>query len=78
MKPEIIEYLKTRIVSAAPIISGEITTHTIITLDNGDIVEGCAVREINNYEKAEADNAAFMDAIKTFAPGINLALHKAT
>lgn len=76
MKPEILEYIKTRVISATPVTSGDIITHTTITLDSGEVVEGSAVRDIKSYEKSEADNAAFMDAIKTFYPGIELALHK--
>ena len=76
MNPAAMEYIKGRVVSAIPTVSGEITTNTVITLDNGDIIEGCAIRDISTYEKAEADNAAFQDAMKTFYPGVNLMLTK--
>ena len=39
-------------------------THTVVTLDNGMIVEGCAVRSIGHYSKEEADAAAFKDAVE--------------
>lgn len=76
MEHKALEYMKSRVVSAEPTISGDVITHTKVTLDSGEVVEGCAVRDINSYEKSEADAAAFMDAIKAFIPGVEIILNK--
>lgn len=76
MKTETVEYLKSRVISAEPKTSGEIITHTVVTFDNGAVVEGCAVRDISVYEKSEADTAAFQNAISCLAPGIEFMLNK--
>lgn len=76
MKPETIEYLKSRVVSAIPATSGEIVTNTVITFDNGVTVEGYAVRDISGYSKEESDNAAFLDAISKLCPGVEFILNK--
>ncbi len=76
MNQETIDYLKSRVVSAVPIVSGDITTHTTVSFDNGVIVEGCAIRDIKSYEKAEADDAAFKDAVNKLAPGVEFILKK--
>lgn len=77
MNQAVLDYLKGRVINAVPRISGEITTYSTITLDNGEIIEGCVMRDINNYNKEEAEAAAFQEAIKTFYPGVNLILTKA-
>lgn len=71
-----IDYLKDRVISAVPTISGDIITHSVITFDNGLIMEGCAVRDISSYEKTEADSAAFNEAVSSLLPGINFVLSK--
>lgn len=76
MKTETIDYLKNRVISAVPKTSGEITTHSVITFDNGIIIEGYSIRDIASYEKTEADAAAFQDAISRLAPGIEFMLNK--
>ncbi len=76
MNPATVEYLKGRVISAVPKTSGEIVTHTTITFDNNVIAEGCATRDIGSYDKTEADNAAFLDAIATLLPGIEFARAK--
>lgn len=76
MSQATIDYLKSRMVSITPKISGNIATHSDVTFDNGIVVEGCSIRDINNYDKIEAENAAFLDAISTLAPGVDLVLSK--
>lgn len=71
-----IDYLKGRVVSAVPTISGEVTTHSTITFDNGVVVEGSAIRDISSYEKTEADAAAFQSAIASLVPGVAFILTK--
>ncbi len=78
MTQSTIEYLKGRVVSAIPRISGDITTHSVITFDNGIIVKGCSVRDINNYDKTEADAAAFNDAVTSLTPGVDFVLNNGT
>jgi hypothetical protein len=73
-----IDYLRGRVVSAVPVVSGDITTHTTISFDNGMVVEGCAMRSIASYNKEESDNAAFLDAIAKLSPGIEFMLNKTT
>lgn len=76
MNQSTIDYLKSRVVSAIPKISGDITTHSIVTFDNGIIVEGRSVRDISIYDKEEADTAAFNDAICSLIPGVEFVLNK--
>lgn len=76
MNQAVIDYLKGRVVSAIPVIEGTITTTSDITLDNGMKLRGQCVRDINSYDKIEADMAAFKDAIALLTPGIELMLTK--
>lgn len=76
MNQAVIDYLKGRVVSAIPVIEGTITTTSDITLDNGMKLRGQCVRDINSYDKIEADMAAFKDAITLLIPGIELMLTK--
>lgn len=76
MNQSALDYLKGRVISAIPTVSGEITTYSVITFDNGMTVEGYAVRDINNYDKTEADNAAFENAISSLYAGVDFILSK--
>lgn len=76
MKQETLEYLKGKVISAIPKTTGEIITQSIITFENGIVVEGQSVRDINIYDKVEAENAAYEDAIKTLYPGVEFILTK--
>lgn len=71
-----LDYLKSRVVSAIPKTSGEITTNSVITFDNGVTVEGSSVRDIAQYDKTEADSAAFQNAVASLIPGIEFATNK--
>ncbi len=70
MKQETVDYFKNRVIKSSPKISGDITTHVTVLFDNGITAEGCSVRDINGYDKAEAEDAAFQDAVSVLAPGV--------
>lgn len=76
MNQTTIDYLKGRVTTAIPTVSGEIITHSVITFDNGIVVEGKAVRDITAYDKKEAENAAFEDAVSSLCAGIEFVLPK--
>ncbi len=71
-----LDYLKGRVISTIPKFSGDITTTCLITFDNGSTIEGASVRDINGYDKVEAESAAYTNAIASLAPGIDFFLSK--
>ena len=71
-----IEYIRGRVTSSEFKTSGEITTESIVIFDNGTSVTGTSVREIMNFDKDEASNAAFENAISGLSAGVNFILTK--
>ncbi len=76
MKPETLAYIKGRVISTTPSLTGDITTHSTVVFDNGVSIEGHSIREINNYDAKEAEEAAFKDAIESLSPGVEFILSK--
>jgi hypothetical protein len=71
-----INYIKTRVSATNFVNSGEITTICNVTLDDGAILSGNSVRDINGFDINEAQTAAYENAVSFLYPGADLILSK--
>lgn len=71
-----IDYINSRVVSSEVKSVGDITTTYTVAFDNGQVVEGSVIRDINSFDKEEAYNAAYLEAIKSLTAGIEFVLNK--
>ncbi len=76
MKQEVIDYIKSRIVSSESSVSGDIETITKITFDSGIVATGCSIRPIDGFLQEEAQKAACDDAIGKLYAGVEFSLSK--
>ena len=76
MKPEILQYIKSRITSAETTTTGDIETIYKCSFDTGMVLSGKSVRPIDGYNQEEATNAAYEDAVSKIYDGVAFTLNK--
>ncbi len=76
MKPEILQYIKSRVTSSEVITTGDIETVYTSTFDNGMVLSGKSLRPIEGFQQEEAQEAAYEDAISKIYDGVAFTLNK--
>ena len=76
LNQDVVNYIKSRIVSSEKSTSGDIETTYTASFDNGMMLEGKSVRPINGFDQLEAENAAYENAIDKIYHGVAFALNK--
>ncbi len=76
MSQATLDYIHGRIVTSDFSNTGEIVTTCKVTFDNGMYTTGTSIRDINNFDKEEAQKAACDNAIKVLSPGVEFILTK--
>lgn len=71
-----IDYLQARATATDVLQTGEILTTVTVTFDNGVTATGSAIRDINSFDQAEAQKAAYEQAFESLLPGVEFVLTK--
>ncbi len=74
--PEVIAFIKSKIISSETITSGDIETVYRATTNNGVALEGKSIRPIDGFSQEEAMEAAYNDAISKIYDGVAFAMNK--
>ena len=77
MNQEVLNYIEGRVITSEFYSTGEVVTHYKAVLDNEIVIEGSSTRDINNFDREEAQQAAKNDAMAGLYAGVSFALsHK--
>ena len=76
MDQEVVDFIKSKILSTDYVDGGTITTTAKISFNTGAILSGTSVTDLSTYNKEEAQKSAYDNAIATLLPGVALILNK--